>query len=46
MKDQGLTIVVLAQGTKRSRLSKEHRGRRDVVGKGDLMESRIYLGDL
>jgi len=36
LKDLDLTIVVLAQGTKRSRLSKERNGRRDVTDKGDL----------
>ena len=30
VKDVDLTIVVLAQGTRRSRLSKEQRGRKDV----------------
>ena len=34
-----LTIVVLSQGTRRSSLSKERRGRKDVAENGNLMES-------
>ena len=39
VKDLDLTIVVLDQGTKRSRLSKERRGHKDVAEKGNLTES-------
>ena len=40
VKDLDLTTVVLAQGTRRSRLSTciEQRGRKDVAEKGNLME--------
>ena len=44
MKDLDLAIVVLAQGTKRSCISKKRRGCRDVVEKADQMLSRRYLG--
>jgi len=43
VKDLYLTIVVLAQGTRRSRLFKERRGRKDVAEKGNLMDSSICL---
>ena len=39
LKDLDLTIVVLTKGTRRSRLSKERRGRKDLAEKGNLMES-------
>jgi len=38
VKDLDLTIVVLAQGTRRSRLSKGRRGRKDVAEKGNFMQ--------
>jgi len=33
-----LTLILLAQGTRGSRLSKERRERKDVAEKGNLME--------
>jgi len=42
VKDLDLTIVVLAQGTKTSCLSKGSRGHSDEEG-GDLIESQRYL---
>src|SRR6218665_1222292 len=39
-----MAMVVLVQGTKSSRLSKERRGRRDVAEVGSRMASQRYLG--
>ena len=47
VKDLDLTIVVLAQGARRTEgpvYPKERRGRKDVADKVYLMESRRYLG--
>ena len=43
-KDLDMAMVVLARGTKSSRLSMERRGRRDVEEIGSRMTSRRYLG--
>ena len=43
-KDLDMAMVVLVRGTKRSRLSMERRGRRDVAEVGSRMASRRYLG--
>jgi len=43
-KDLDMAMVVLAPGTKSSRLSMEHRGRRDVAEVGSQMASQRYLG--
>src|SRR6218665_1623399 len=43
-KDLDMAMVVLARGTKSSRLSMERRGRRDVAEVGSRMTSRRYLG--
>src|SRR6218665_1957036 len=43
-KDLDMDMVVLARGTKSSRLSMERRGRRDVAEVGNRMASRRYLG--
>ena len=42
MKDLNLTKVVLVQGTRRSSVSKERRGRKDAAEKGNM----IIVGEL
>jgi len=42
-KDLGMAMVVLVQGTKSSRLSRERRGRRDEAEVGSWMASQRYL---
>jgi len=44
VKDLDLTMVVLAQETRRSRLSKERRGRKYVAEKRNLMASAAAKG--
>jgi len=42
--DLDMAMVVLVRGTKISRLSREHRGRRDDAEVGSRMASRKYTG--